>query len=352
MGKITALLLSAVATLSATSVGASTPLDFNYRVAGEEHVRPVLVFNDGEDVFIQPNPATASDVKVIGASAERQGPYLVIRGLATTFTLSVKKFGIAEVSYKGSQLHKAASEKAVALAASSLQVPSKAAAPAPKADERVVSAPVTKLVAEAPKVQEQPAAKKADCKGRRDDKESAFVVTFPDGLTTLTSSVREALSQVVLQPEEISALEITGEGKGSKKNIAAARADAIKAFLVEKGVADKVISVASRASTGIGSELRIVRSMIYPCSLNGFAVSYKNSLTMTAMGTGDAADLLKRVAEEAGLSFQSDGKVRRIEVSVSMVGKSLMSVLEAVGEKLGTDADVVYRGQQLVLRYR
>lgn len=351
MGKITASLLLTVASLAAGTVGASAPLDFNYRVAGEEHVRPVLVFNDGEDIFIQPNPVTASEVRVVGVSAERQGPYLVVRGLANTFTLAVKKYGIAEISYKGTPAAKVAVEKPQVANAASMKV---AAAGQGEGKISVAQAPSQKAApsAEPPSVSESLAKKQKECKPQRDDKESAFVVTFPEGQSVLTATVREALAQVATKPEEISVLEITGASDSSKKNIAASRAEAIKAYLVDKGVSERTISIAGRSATGIGSELRIVRSSIYPCSVNGFAVSYKNSLTMTAMGNGDAVELLKRVADEAGIGFQTEGTVRRIEISVSMVGKSLMSVLETVGEKLGADADVVYRGQQLVLRFR
>ena len=75
------------------------PLEFSYRISGGQKVRPTLVFNDGSDTFIQPHPETDSEITIKGAEYERQGPYLVIRGVVDEFRIVSKKNGVAIITH-------------------------------------------------------------------------------------------------------------------------------------------------------------------------------------------------------------------------------------------------------------
>lgn len=80
------------AALASASVGlalaggaarAADGMDFGYRVDGPGPVRPTLIFNDGEDTYIQ--PAQGIRTSVPGAVAD--GPYLRLSGTPTSFTV-------------------------------------------------------------------------------------------------------------------------------------------------------------------------------------------------------------------------------------------------------------------------
>ena len=71
----------ALTALSGPVAAADSPLDFSYKVTGASDVRPLLVFNDGADTFIQPQDPTDKTMLVNGAAPVRQGPYFVVRGV-------------------------------------------------------------------------------------------------------------------------------------------------------------------------------------------------------------------------------------------------------------------------------
>jgi hypothetical protein len=62
---------------------AAAALDFGYRIDGPVNVRPTLVFNDGEDTYIQPSGGVRTHV----AGAQPDGPYLRLAGTPDSFTV-------------------------------------------------------------------------------------------------------------------------------------------------------------------------------------------------------------------------------------------------------------------------
>lgn len=64
---------------------AAAGLDFGYRIDGPSNLRPTLVFNDGEDTYIQPSGSARTYV----AGAQQDGAYLRLTGTPSSFTVRV-----------------------------------------------------------------------------------------------------------------------------------------------------------------------------------------------------------------------------------------------------------------------
>ncbi|VVE14005.1 MULTISPECIES: hypothetical protein [Pandoraea] len=88
IGSCTALRSTCVFFVSGLVIGLNTAyaapaLDFGYRIDGPVHVRPTLVFNDGQDTYIQPSGNARTNV----AGALSDGPYLRLPGTPESFTV-------------------------------------------------------------------------------------------------------------------------------------------------------------------------------------------------------------------------------------------------------------------------
>ncbi|MBP0633132.1 MULTISPECIES: hypothetical protein [unclassified Cupriavidus] len=78
------LLLSSLA-IGLHTAHAAAALDFGYRIDGPANVRPTLVFNDGENTYIQPSGSART--QVAGATAD--GPYLRLPGIPESFVARI-----------------------------------------------------------------------------------------------------------------------------------------------------------------------------------------------------------------------------------------------------------------------
>lgn len=76
------------------------PFDLDYRVSGYESLRPKLIFNDGNDTFIQGDES----LRAIGVPYERQGPYLVIKGIRERIVLEGRGMRKVSIIYTGSAI--------------------------------------------------------------------------------------------------------------------------------------------------------------------------------------------------------------------------------------------------------
>ena len=342
-------LICAAIVLMAAPATAKDPLDFNYRIAGDAKVRPILVFNDGQDVYIQPNPETATDIKIVGATSEKQGPYLVIRGLADSFSVRLKKGGAAEVSYKG---------------AKPIARPTLAARQAPDVPRALETKPPVSLdqgktasldqgkTASLAQGKTASLAQVDTCVPRVERKESAFVVSFPAKATRMSAQAESQLKQALVSVSDIGVVEITAEDMQGSKKIAADRATAIRAFVASQGVADGKIKTTTREATGIGSELRVVHQTTVPCKTTGMKIAVLGSGQVSIAGEADVKAVVVQLAAEAKLDLSIEGTERPMRIALAEIDKPLVSVLESIGNKLGDKADLVYRGKALVLRYR
>lgn len=330
----------AVVLMATPAIAAKDPLDFNYRIAGDARVRPVLVFNDGQDIYIQPNPETAADIKIVGATAEKEGPYFVIRGLTSSFSVQLKKGGAAEVSYKGSFKPQAVAQPAVK---EPVAIAKTSDTPKPMDVKPQVAAGQSKGEI-APKID--------SCVPRIDRKESAFVVSFPGKSAKMSAQTESQLKLALDDASSVGLVEITAEDMQGNNKVAAARAAAIGSVVASQGVVKSKIKTSTREATGIGSELRVVKETVIPCKVSGINVSYRDSRHVSVAGDADAKVMITQLATEAKLDLAIEGREMPIPLSLVERDKPLLAILEIIGNKLGDKADLVYRGKALILRYR
>ncbi|MGF6440599.1 hypothetical protein [Paraburkholderia youngii] len=69
---------------------AAGPLDFGYAVDGPPTVRPTLVFNDGQDTYIQPASGIPTTVK----GAVQDGPYLRVSGMPSAISVRAGRYSM------------------------------------------------------------------------------------------------------------------------------------------------------------------------------------------------------------------------------------------------------------------
>lgn len=90
-------IITLLASLLCSNAGAQ-PLDIDYRVSGYESLRPKLVFNDGNDTFIEGDES----LRVLGLPYDRQGPYLVVKGIQERIVLEGRGMRKISIIYTGS----------------------------------------------------------------------------------------------------------------------------------------------------------------------------------------------------------------------------------------------------------
>lgn len=315
----TQIILSLLLTIPAAASAAENALDFAYRVTGAASYRPLLVFNDGADTYIQPNPSS-ENIKFVGANADRQGPYYVIRGLANDFTIVTGKNSVS-VTYQGLAKKSPLAIKPVQQTATANQTANAQQAVLPTAHARPSS---------------------SACKRHQSD--SAYIVTFPRNSAVMTKNVLIGLKEALFIPKTIDQVSIVAEGSGNLPDL---RAAAIKKVLAEAGIKKDSVETSRRDSTGIGSELRIhhVISQCNEIKVKGLRENAK------VVWDGDAGELLSAIASSAGMAFKQVGSPRTVNVQVNATGTMLIDVLKEVGRQIGGSGDVVLRDNEIQIKY-
>lgn len=73
---------------------------------------------------------------------------------------------------------------------------------------------------------------------------------------------------------------------------------------------------------------------------------------ITVRWSGDAPEVLRKIAEAKGLKFNVFGKPIASPISVDATNTDFVAVLENIGTQLGARADVVLKSDAIELRYR
>lgn len=398
-----AVVLTTISGHAAARNAGTDPLEFSYRISGGQKVRPVLVFNDGADTFIQPNPETEGDLAVKGSAFERQGPYLVIKGIVQEFQLVSKKHGAAQVVYSPaakplplpqpvapvmaqgvkpeagvplqSDLVKRdatnAALKVDQLNTAKKEDPAKEQSKAPASEKNLVANALPSKKADAPVVgekrvdpvteeraktfiEELKAETKSLCKPVMDTKESAFVVAFAAKSSTLSTGTLTRLKGAIGNIDTVSAINGFSEDSGGNEKLAAARAKTISDAIREFGVPASKIVVGTRRFTGIGTELRIEHATPRECEMPADTIVVtgpdKNSVSVGA--NADAKAVMEKLATHLGMTFRVEGMQKPIQLKVVIRDQSMLKVLSAIGDGLGKNADVVLRNNEIALRYK
>lgn len=331
----------ALASLSPVAIAASAPLDFSYRVTGANEVRPLLVFNDGVDTFIQPQDPADKALLVNGSVPVRQGPYFVVHGVAREITMTGPAKTSVRISYAKTPAVQTAPAK-VMVAEEPKIAPQKATEPpAPQPKMQQPEPPV----AEAKLASTKPAA----CQPRRETRESAFVATFKAGTSTLSDLAKAEVKKFIGDPGSITGVDITAEG--TEKVSGQKRADAIKAALVAGGVEASRIHAAVRSPLGIGSEIHIHRTVEIPCGSAVVRIPSRKA-SVTVIWDRNAKELAERIASELKVKLTVAGEVRDFPVRIAAVDLPFNEAMQRVGQALDEGADLILRSNELILSFK
>lgn len=337
----------AIAALSGPVAAADSPLDFSYRVTGASDIRPLLVFNDGADTFIQPQDPTDKTLLVNGSAPVRQGPYFVVRGVGSEITLSQGNKASARIAYtKTPAVRPQAAANPIAEVRPAAAVPIQ-----PKVSETKVQ--VAKAV---PKDTEQAVAdtkpvvqKPSICQPRREQRDSAFVATFKSGTSVLSDLAKAEVNKFVGDTTSITGVDVIAEGAGKVPGLK--RAEAIKAVLVGAGIEAGKIGLDVRSPTGIGSEIHIHRTTEIPCGSSVVRMPSRKG-NVSIIWDRDAKELAERIASELKVKLTVTGTVRPLPVRVAAVDMPFGEAMQRVGQALDEGADLILRTNELVLSFK
>jgi len=74
--------------------------------------------------------------------------------------------------------------------------------------------------------------------------------------------------------------------------------------------------------------------------------------TATVVWNGDAAPLLKKIADAKGLKFTPLGRAVQIPVAIEASEAPILEVLENIGVQMGSRADVILTSDAVEIQYR
>lgn len=334
---LTASTLSVLISLSSAAM-ASTPLSFDFMVTGSDTLRPVLIFHDGENTYIQPPEAIPpAAITIKDATADRYGPYLMIRGIPRAFSLSLKK-ELVTITYTGKP-------KQAPLAA-----PADDAQPARAAMAPAGSASLALAAREpAPQAGKPTRRSSSQCTPRVTRTEAAYLIGLdgPQVTKPVADKVRLAIGAV----RDIETVFIRANGQQLDAK-AAARGKALSDYISSLGVPREKVVVEDKPASSLGLEMRVVRATLAPCNTKGIRIQATHRDAITVVGRADAHDILEHLAADLGIPFRVEGERAAVDVSVSEVEKPLVLVLDRIGKAINQQADIVLRPHELVIRYR
>lgn len=344
--KLSLTLLSLLA-LASGAAHASQPLAFDFMVTGSDLLRPILVFHDGENTYIQPpDNILPSAITVKSAEAAQYGPYLMIKGVPKSFTLNLKKEQVS-ISYTGKALENStvrAVANAAAITTMAMVAPQPTKVVQPPSASASHASPPALPVATAP-AELQPA-----CEKRVARSESAYVVGFDFPPGGLPASSLAKLRLAVVPHNNIESIFISlPPGPDAATS---ARSKSLDAALIDMGVSGSKIHTDFKGKTDLGAEFRIVRSALASCATDAIRVEALHTGSVTVHGKADAKQILEELATKLGVLFRVEGDAVPLPVSISETEVPLVTVLQRIGTGLNQRAIVVSRPNELLIRYR
>lgn len=331
--------ISLVALLTATAaLHASEPMSFDFVATGSPALRPVLVFHDGKNTYLQP-PDGAKGLVVEGAKADRYGPYLLIAGIPDSFTI---KSGGQFVVIKNTKRQATPATNIPAQTLASAQAPA-LALPQPQ------TAPKTAIQASPYRAFQAAVAAEPtqmDCIPKILRAKSGFVIGFSHGAVTLGKYLQEKIKQSVGNVGDIEEISLEVEAPNDSEIKATGRAKALTAYLTSLGVPAGKIHSRQRNRTGLGTEMQITRTKLEPC-----AEIIKSRESVTANKRGASSTVVTgefkvtRTQDETSYAMpaKQDQLVLRIDealavdrrAELSMMASNGVSVVVADGSQVG-----------------
>lgn len=386
-------LCAILAGLAITSQAKDAPMDFQYRIEGDSTLRPVLVFNDGRDTFIQPQAGDDS-IRVNGERPTVEGPYWVIRGISPEIKITSVKQGktgkgknavSTETVLRSVTIRRPANAVAKAVKAASVTVapavvasavtaeatpvktakdyvdmqqiraairasnePGVVAPPAHKSEPQ----PTSQAVAQKPFFSPVKPVAEPVCAPEKVRRDLAFVATFKAGATSLSDSTVEDIKKLVGSSEGVTNVRVEVERSGDR-TVDTKRGLALRSALIAAGVDQEAIKpMETREPTGIGAEIHLTREITMPCHGMSVVSVSKDAGTATILWKGEAADLVPRIAKQLGLNYRVEGSKEPLMITVAVAKGSFDEGMKAVGKELGKRADLILRTDELVLKYK
>lgn len=319
---------NAIALLTATILGAtaqaSSPLSFDYRVTGSPQLRPIHIFHDGRDTYIQlPDTSKSKMITIKDAKAERYGPYILVHGIPQSFTLA-SETEIATITYIGDAVEQqpliAEAHTTAATSVSSTWQ-----------HGRIKPGMTTTTGACTPKIVRE---------------EASYYIGFEKGSNRITERMANKLRASVGEPSSIENVVIVVQSMNGTET----KLKSLKSHLIQFGVSADKINLERRQGKSAAAEMRIIRAQLIPCR-NGIAINATSRDRVTVFANGEASDIVRGIAESVGMLFRTEGKKISLPIEISEKDKPLVLVLERIAEKLDKRADIVLRNHELAIRY-
>lgn len=339
MNSMSKVMFSVIATACiAMPVFASDPLSFDFMVTGSPELRPTLVFHDGQNTYLQPSSsADSQSMSISGGKAERYGPYIMVHGIPKTLTLSAKK-GLVTITYQG--------ERDTGKSAVS-QEGRGAAVSAPAEPQKPAKADVA-MVRESSKKDVLAAKDENACAPRIVRDEQAFMVGFDRGGAKISSQVAERMISIVGDTSKIEKIRFSVDSSGNYQE----KVRSLRAVMARAGIQEDHLQFEAKRSAILGTEMRLIRAVLIKCVQQGSIIEVPSRDRVTISANGDAADVIKQLAEAAGLLFRTEGAHAKINVQITETQQPLVLVLERIAKQMGKKADLVFRNHELVISYR
>ena len=327
------------------SQAGNAPLDFAYRVTGAENVRPLMVFNDGADTFIQPQDPSNKNIRVNGLPPTRQGPYFVVRGVDTAITLSVGQTDTVSISYlKTPAVKQVAPQPSLAIPADRPTADAKSVRAAPEHGIEAIKSPKPEG---ASSIRSSLGA--AVCEPYKEHRDSALVASFKGSSASLSESAKTQIKDFIRDVSNISKVEIIAEGSGPVSGNK--RGDALRTILEAAGIRKHVIQVDTRPSTGIGSEIHVHRMIEIPCGAEIINIPSRKT-NVTIVWDRDAKLLAERMATQLQIPLTIEGIERAVPIRLAITDAPFAEAMARVGRVLDDNADLILRKGELVLRFK
>ena len=346
--KLIAIAASLAVTLAAPySHAGNAPLDFAYRVTGAANVRPLMVFNDGVDTFIQPQDPADKNIRVNGSQPTRQGPYFVVRGIEPAITLSQGKTDLVSISYMKTPAARPTVPQPSTVVPADRPIRDAGPGKETQAQTQASESPKPAKIAGQPDTKSS--VKDVVCEAYQERKDSALVASFKGSSSSLSSSAKKQIENFVRDVSDISSVEIIAEGSGPASWNK--RGDTLRSLLENAGVRKNVIRVETRTATGIGSEIHVHRSVEIPCGAEIINIPSRRS-NATIIWDRDAKLLAERMASQLQIPLTVEGVERPVPIRLAVINAPFTETMDRVGRVLDENADLILRKGELVLRFK
>lgn len=343
-----AILSVALMTAGVAFAQQNAPFDFSYNVMGKPSLKPSLIFNDGADTYIQLSP-DVGHMTVVGAQSSQQGPYLVIKGLPSEFSLRDSKRQTITIQHVGigappsqdawqSRVHQ--QQASAAYVQSATVQPSQGA--------------LVQHTSVATDVKKNPFASLAsspsnECEPPTVVSTSTVAIEFPSGGSSLSSATIERLQAEAAKAglQRVSILTSSDDTNAIRTQ----RGVSIGKAMLEAGLTKDQITNGGHSMLPGMYSVDFEFKKTFPCSSKGPIVSFEDGNLSVFANSDDLKLVGERVAKEMRVAFIVEGDPTAIPITANFAMKPLREGLAKIGESIQNGSSLVLRDSEIVLRY-